>query len=164
MSNYQSANQIISGLWLGNLQSSQDLNFLRKNKISVIINCTKDLSFINIPNVYKYRVPVHDDLTQNEIQSMCQWLNKILPIIDHHHKNGHQILIHCFAGIQRSAIVMLTYLYLYQIKDPVQTLNLIKSKRPIAFTPSMNFIDCFKKRIIESVNVKQNKLHKKYTT
>ena len=145
-SHYDNANQIIPRLWLGNFASSQDTNFIKQNNITVIINCTKDLKFLKHPGIYKYRVPVHDNLEKDEIISMISWIAKILPIIDFHYQKNKVILIHCAAGMQRSAIVMLSYLYVYQTNDAGLALHLIKSRRPIAFTPYMNFKYSFCKK------------------
>ena len=145
------ADQIIPRLWLGNFESSQDEQFLKQNRITVIFNCTKDLPFLKLPGVYKYRVPVHDNLQMSEILSMKDWIEKVVPLIDLHYQKGRSILIHCFAGMQRSAIITLSYLYAYQTKDPGEALYLIKSNRPIAFTPYMNFKLSFCQRFGNSV-------------
>ena len=137
------ANLIIPRLWLGNFESSQNLDFLKKNRITVIVNCSKDLPFLELPGVYKYRVPVHDNLKQEEIIAMIGWIQKIVPLLDEHYQKGRSILIHCAAGMQRSAIVMLSYLYQYHTKSAPRAYNIIKLKRPIAFTPSMNFRNSF---------------------
>jgi dual specificity phosphatase 12 len=134
-----SANQIIPRLWLGDFNSSQDLDFLKKNRIMVIVNCTKDLPFLKLPGIFKYRVPVHDNLEMTEILSMTDWIEKILPLIDHHYQKGRTILIHCAAGMQRSAIITLSYLYNYHTHNAGEALYAIKSRRPIVFTPFMNF-------------------------
>ena len=137
------ANQIIPRLWLGDYESSQDKNFIAKNKISVIINCTKDLPFVSIDKIYKYRVPVHDNLQHEELTSMIYWIGRIVPLLDQHYQSDRTILVHCAAGMQRSAIVVLSYLYQYVTHDASQALSLIKSNRPIAFTPYMNFKPSF---------------------
>ena len=133
------ADQIIPRLWLGNFNSSQDINFIKKNHITVIINCTKDLPFLNLNGIYKYRVPVHDNLQKEEIISMTKWIGKILPIIEEHYKNGRSILIHCAAGMQRSAMIVLSFLYSHYEFDPKTALIKIRIKRPIVFLPYMNF-------------------------
>jgi len=133
------ANQIIPRLWLGNFNSSQDANFLKQNRITVVVNCTKDLPFLKLPGVFKYRVPVHDNLEMVEILSMIGWIEKVLPLIDQHYQKGRTILIHCAAGMQRSAIITLSYLYKYHTHNAGEALYAIKSRRPIAFTPFMNF-------------------------
>jgi len=139
----QNATEILPRLWLGNMEASQDQAFLRKNQITVIINCTKDLPFLPLSGIYKYRVPVNDDLQKTEINAMVGWLDKILPIIHHHYQQGRAILIHCFAGMQRSAIVTYSFLYAYYLRDPKATYNFIRSKRPIVFRPFINFKSSF---------------------
>ncbi len=141
------ADLIIPQIWLGNYESAKDAKFIRDKGITVVVNCTKDLPFLPLPGVYKYRVPVDDNLENSEILSMCQWINRILPIIAEHYQKGRSILIHCYAGMQRSAIVTLLYLYLYQFHDPIKSYDLIRAKRPIAFTPSMNFRHCLLQKI-----------------
>ncbi len=137
------ANLIIPRLWLGDFNSSQNVQFLKDNRITVIINCTKDLPFLQMPGIFKYRVPVHDNLQPEEIKDMGNWIGKILPLISQHYQKGRTILIHCAAGMQRSAIITLSYLYNYHTHDSGEALYIIKSKRPIAFTPYMNFKSSF---------------------
>ena len=140
------ANQIISRLWLGNFNSSQDIDFIKRNNITVVINCSKDLRFFPSSNIYKYRIPIDDNLQITEIVSMTDWIDRILPIIHEHYTEGRVILIHCAAGMQRSAIIMLSYLYRYHTNDAGYALYLIKSQRPIAFVPYMNFKHSFCKK------------------
>jgi protein-tyrosine phosphatase len=137
------ADEIVPRLWLGNFNSSQNIDFIKNHRITVIVNCTKDLPFLSIPGVYKYRVPVHDNLEKKEIYAMSKWINKLLPILAEHYRNGRVILVHCAMGMQRSAIVVLCFLYKYFEYDPKTTLVKIRSRRPIAFTPYMNFSACF---------------------
>jgi len=137
------ADQIVPRLWLGNFKSSQDINFLKNNRITVIINCTKDLPFIDIQGVYKYRVPVDDNLAKEEIVSMAHWITKILPIIANHYQQGRAILIHCAMGMQRSAIVVLCLLYKHFGYEPKAALIKMRIKRPIVFLPYMNFSTSF---------------------
>jgi hypothetical protein len=141
--NWSNANLIIPRLWLGNYESSQDKNFIMRNRITVIINCSKDLPFVKLNGILKYRVPVHDNLDPFEINSMTKWIKKILPIIHYHYQQGRSILVHCAAGMQRSAIVVLSYLHQYHINDPAEALMKVKSKRVIAFMPYMNFKHSF---------------------
>ena len=138
------ADQIIPRLWLGNYNSSQDINFITQNRITVIINCTKDLPFLSLNGVYKYRIPVNDNLQMTEIVAMTKWLGLILPIIEEHYQNGRAILIHCAAGMQRSAIVVLSFLYGHYSLPPKIALYKLRIKRPIVFLPFMNFGTSFR--------------------
>ena len=53
--------EIIPRLWLGDYESSQDMDFLKKNNIKLIINLSKTLDFNDDPNIHKYRIPIHDN-------------------------------------------------------------------------------------------------------
>lgn len=134
----QNANEIIKGLWLGDAVSALDDNFHKVNNISVVVNCSKNIDFN--PNIlYKYLVPVDDNLQADQILLMVKYINKILPIVHEHMKNNRVVLIHCMAGMQRSAIIVLAYLYKYKEQDIYNCINMMKRIRPIVFTPTMNF-------------------------
>ena len=40
--------EILSGLWIGNVNDSYNEEFYRDNLISIVINCTKDQTFLDI--------------------------------------------------------------------------------------------------------------------
>ena len=41
------ADEILPGLWLGNLEASQDTAFLKEKRIDAVFNCTKNLPFVH---------------------------------------------------------------------------------------------------------------------
>jgi len=134
------ANEMIPGIWVGNAEASMDPEFLNKNGIRVIINCTKNLPFTdNKETKYRYRVPVNDNLEKAEIEAMANFLGEIVKVIDTYYRKGHHILIHCAAGIQRSACVFLVYHIQYHSGDFQKSYKLMKSRRPWVFMPMMNF-------------------------
>lgn len=137
-------------MWVGDWVSALDTEFLNQEQISVVINCTTEHKFVEsgmdapiLRKIYKYRIPVDDDLTPGESVAMVQAFKWALPLIHFHRSRGRRILIHCHAGIQRSAIVALAYLYEYCVADVDQAFAILKNARPEVFTPSMNFIDSF---------------------
>ena len=136
---YNNADEIIKNIWLGNYKSAQDYTFIKNNNISVIINCTTDIPFSPLIDIDKYRIPVNDNLKQSEIQKMVTYIKYILPIILLHKRRNNNILIHCYAGIQRSAIIVLSYIYYTNNLNIYDCIKLIKNRRPIAVTPEMNF-------------------------
>jgi protein-tyrosine phosphatase len=126
-------------VWIGNWTSPFDADFIRDNNIDRIINCSKDLQSNGyIPTT---RVPVDDDLSPEEIYNLFYMSNDLIPKIYHHvDELGENILIHCAAGMQRSAAVTAMYLlYSGQVNDYESAISLIRKKRPIAFRPSVNF-------------------------
>jgi hypothetical protein len=138
MDNYQSANEIVERVWLGDYKASQDETFLRANHIDVVINCTKDLPFKMVAPI-QYRVPLDDNLEEVEIRNAALWSYEIAYTIMNHWRKGDRILIHCMAGRQRSACSLAMFLILKEQMTTDQAIGFIRSKRPVAFTPGANF-------------------------
>ena len=149
--NYKDYSKINEYIYLGNIYSSQNLNFIKENNITVIVNCSKNINFINYKNVFKYRVNLDDDLSYNSICLMCFYMRDLIPIINEHINKKHKILIHCRAGMQRSA-AFLAALLMYRYKfSKSEAVKIIKNKRFIAFLPQPNFnlsLDLYEKYII----------------
>lgn len=136
--NSQPANEILPGLWLGNRQASQDTQWLNSNHIVTVFNCTKDIPFaLTIP--YKYRVPVDDNLQAEELRNLELWSQEVVYKVAKERGQGHRMLVHCAAGMQRSAAVVAMFLISQYRCTPEEAIAFIKSRRPIAFYGQANF-------------------------
>ena len=132
------ADQIIPNLWLGNLKAAQDEVFLKNAKIQVVVNCTKDAPFH--PSIRRrYRIPVDDNLQQQEIRNLELWSFEIVYKMLQEYKEGRPIFVHCHAGMQRSPAVVAMFLMTLYRMSADKAKAYIKSKRPIVFFPSANF-------------------------
>jgi len=132
------ADQIIPNLWLGNLRAAQDETFLRNAGIQAVFNCTKDAPFH--PSIRRrYRVPVDDNLQQEEIRNMELWSYEIVYKLINEYKQGRPILVHCHAGMQRSPAVVAMFLMVLYRMSLDQAKAFLKQRRPIVFFPSANF-------------------------
>ena len=136
----ENANLIIPRLWLGNARAALDDDWLRANDITVVFNCTKDIPFSSVPRT-KYRLPVEDNLRDEEIRNMTLWAPETAYKILREYFAGRTILVHCAAGMQRSAaaVAFTLIILMYPIKHE-EIIQFIQSQRPIAFTPSANFL------------------------
>lgn len=132
------AHEILPGLWLGDRQASVDEEFLKQNRIRVVFNCTKDLPFSPLIKE-QYRVPVHDNLEEEEIHNMELWSKEIVYHLLREYKSGKVILVHCMAGRQRSAAVVAMGLIAYLNIHALDAYQYIKDRRPAAFHPRANF-------------------------
>ena len=144
----EDANLIIPRLWLGNARASMDEDFIKRNNINVVFNCTKNLPFSPIIPI-KYRIPVDDNLEEDEIRNMELWSAEIAYKIMTEYSYGKTILVHCAAGMQRSAASVAFMLIAYLKIRALDVMKMIKEKRPIAFYPRANFgrsIDYFDRR------------------
>jgi predicted protein tyrosine phosphatase len=138
---WDNAHLILPRLWLGNKKAAHDTDFLRSQKISMVVNCTKDIEFSEAPSVrIRMRVPVHDNLQASEIQNLARWSPEIIYKVIHAWNQGHTILIHCYAGVQRSAAVMAMTLIALRQMTSDSAIKFIRACRPIAFFPAVNFI------------------------
>lgn len=136
---------IVKGLYLGDMTAAESRSFLTSNKIRLVINVTKD-----IPHHYKeklkcieyVRFPISDNLKQNELDRMEQYLpcavEMIHKSVDIEQKN---VFVHCWAGRQRSAVCIAAYLVKYRKMTPSGAIKAILRKRPEAFHfgQSINF-------------------------
>lgn len=132
------ADEILPGLWLGNSQASQDEVFLNTHGINTVFNCTKNLPFH--PHIHnRYRVPIDDNLQEEEIRNLELWSYEVIYKLIREMKKGNPVLVHCAAGMQRSAATVAMYLVATQGMNWDQAYRHIKQRRAIAFFPVANF-------------------------
>jgi protein-tyrosine phosphatase len=82
---------------------------------------------------------VDDNLEPDEIYNMAQWAPEIIYNVLKEYNAGHTILIHCFAGMQRSAAIVAMTLIALKHMTTDTAIAAIKEKRRIAFYPGANF-------------------------
>lgn len=134
----ESATLIVPRIWLGDRHASSDQRFIEENHIGVVFNCTKDLPFYNYA-LRQYRLPVDDNLKDHEIRNMEKWAPEAVYKVVAEYNRGENILIHCYAGMQRSAaLVAMTCIVLFN-ETADEAIDFIRSKRDIAFFPGENF-------------------------
>lgn len=137
-----SANEIIPNLWLGDHVAAQSSEFFNRMNIQLIVNCSKDIPFSeDLPKgCKKIRIPVHDNLKEEEINHLSEWSFKIITNIWDEYKQGKPVFIHCYAGVQRSAAVVAMFLIFYFRCSVDEAVKKIRQRRPIAFQPKINFL------------------------
>ena len=139
------AHEILPGLWLGNRTASQDRNWLQQNQITTVFNCTKDIPFLQGgPLTHFYRIPLDDNLEPDEIRNLELWSWEVAYKIQKERAQGNRILVHCAAGMQRSAASIAIYLIAIYRCTTDEAIAFIKSKRPIAFYSGANFYGSIK--------------------
>lgn len=131
-----SQNEIIENLWLGDSLSSLDNNFLQNKNIKMILNCTKDLPFTDL-DIKKIRIPIEDNRSNESNEILLEKFNEYYDLIDNNLNNG--ILIHCYAGCQRSATLVALYLMRKNKIPFADAKKIIRLKRHFAFFPRINF-------------------------
>lgn len=133
------AHEIIPRIWLGNRRAALDTNWLQQKHINVVMNCTKDIDFAEDTPRRLYRIPIDDSLRDKDIDFLSTASEEVAYTLLREYKSGSIILVHCAAGMQRSAASVAMLLMTLNRWRAKQAVVYIKSKRPIAFTPGINF-------------------------
>jgi len=114
------------------------------NKFDLIINCTSDM---REPKQYKQfiRLPINDD--PNDTENAFSIINKtgVLTIIDAAISSGQHVLVHCYAGEQRSCTIVACYLIRYQGMTPTKAVMYIQERHECAFNGGTNLIELLEK-------------------
>jgi len=118
--------EIISGLWIGNIDMMYNKTFLNDNQITLIFNCTREYKFSDVPTIQNIRIPLSDNL-MNNIDQLRSHKDKILSYIDRSLET-HNILLCCYDGITNSPFIVSLYLLTYGgiAKDMIK--KIIQSK------------------------------------
>lgn len=127
------ADEILPGIWLGDMNAAKDASFFKKFNIKAVINCTPDVPCA-MPGVDYLQVKIDDSLQKKDIDKMKQAIPVAVSFLHQKHDiEKKTILIHCHAGMQRSATIVTAYLCKYYNLTLDQAINHILSRRRLAF-------------------------------
>ena len=120
--------EVISGIWVADVDILYSNRFYKDNLIEIVINCTYDYSFPDNDSIQKIRVPVTEQLKKDgDFDKLNSSLTKILKFI-HDNTITKNILLVCYDGKNVSALLVALYLIKYG-KVKIQNINsLMKSK------------------------------------
>lgn len=128
---------ILPFLYLGNEQDAQDLDAMQRLNIGYVINVTTHLPLFHYEKgllSYK-RLPATDSNKQN----LRQYFEEAFEFIEEAHQCGKGLLIHCQAGVSRSATIVIAYLMKHTRMTMTDAYKFVKGKRPI-ISPNLNFM------------------------
>lgn len=133
-----SLDEIIDGLYLGNIFSPRNGRTLKEANIKYILSVTHDT--ISLPNDHEIiahrRIEV-EDYGDVDILEHFEEANKF---IDTALLSGSSILVHCVQGASRSASFVAAYLMQKRGWSRDETLQFMRSKRP-AVNPNQGFLE-----------------------
>lgn len=101
--------EIISGIWISDINGSFDNNFLKDNDISILINCTLNYGFPDL-NLKKLRIPLSSNLTPSkDLLLLKKNKDKIINYIFENIEFSN-ILIYCYDGLLISPLIVSLFL------------------------------------------------------
>jgi atypical dual specificity phosphatase len=115
--------EIIDNLYLGDKYDAESM-IPEKEKWNVkIITCAQELGYMDCD----YFISLYDDENNNIMASLDEGAD----IIENNLKKGNRVLVHCMAGVSRSATVITYYLMKYKKMKFSEAYNHVKKIRPI---------------------------------
>jgi predicted protein tyrosine phosphatase len=124
-------------LWIGSKADSMNMKAAQRHHIGLVVNCTRDLPF-SVPGVKRVRVPIDDMPDENP--TFLKALPRAVRAIDLALSQGQGVLVHCYAGISRSASVVAAFLMARDGLTPAQAMARIRKAKPETFRPRANFL------------------------
>ncbi|VDM94311.1 unnamed protein product [Onchocerca ochengi] len=110
------------------------LEKLRQKKISCIVNATVEEPSTHIPGIDYLRISIEDSPYAKIDQYFDIVADKIKSVKD----RGGRTLVHCVAGVSRSATLCMIYLVKHERMSLRQAYHFVKSARPVV-KPNIGF-------------------------
>lgn len=137
-------NKITSRIFLGNIKAAKDKQFFKDNKITAVLNCSKEIPnyFQNSSHIEYMRIPVDDSLKQKDFDLMFEFTPAAVEFINKHtNVQKNNIFIHCHMGRQRSVCCLVNFMVSKCGFTPQEACKMVLKKRPEAFHfgESLNF-------------------------
>ncbi|XP_066998079.1 dual specificity protein phosphatase 10 isoform X2 [Anabrus simplex] len=132
----QPASRVLPFLYLGNQHDAADLACLRALGVTRVLNVTSHLpGYHEACGITYKQLPASDSGHQN----LKQYFEEAFDFIEEARKSGTSVLVHCQAGISRSATIAIAYVMKHKLLSMVEAYKLVKSARPI-ISPNLNFM------------------------
>lgn len=128
-------NEIIPNLYLGSLRDATDVEQLKKNRIQYVVS-VHDLTARHPAHEHLKVLKIQlSDCSSSDISSHFATTNRFI----HAARMKHAaVLVHCLAGVSRSATVVAAYLITACDMSFLSALSLIAKKRPV-INPNFGF-------------------------
>uniref|UniRef100_A0A6A7G074 protein-tyrosine-phosphatase n=1 Tax=Hirondellea gigas TaxID=1518452 RepID=A0A6A7G074_9CRUS len=131
-----SVTQVLPYLYLGNAKDSQNIELLQALGVSRVLNVTSRVpGYREETGVLCKTLPALD----NGHQNLRQYFPEAIAFIDCCKYSGHRVLVHCQAGISRSATIVIAYLMHTNREPMIEAYKAVKSLRSI-ISPNLNFM------------------------
>uniref|UniRef100_A0AAV2IW50 Dual specificity phosphatase 16 n=1 Tax=Knipowitschia caucasica TaxID=637954 RepID=A0AAV2IW50_KNICA len=138
--------RILSHLYLGCQRDVLNKELMQQNEIAYVLNASNTCPKPDfIPESHFLRVPVNDSFCEK----ILPWLDRSVEFIEKAKACNAHVLVHCLAGISRSATIAIAYIMMRMNMSLDEAYRFVKEKRP-TISPNFNFLGQlldFEKRI-----------------
>lgn len=127
--------EILPYLFLGSCSHSSDLQGLQACGITAVLNVSASCPN-HFEDLFRYKsIPVED----NQMVDISAWFQEAIGFIDSVKNNGGRVLVHCQAGISRSATICLAYLIQSHRVRLDEAFDFVKQRRGV-ISPNFSFM------------------------
>lgn len=138
--------RILPHLYLGCQRDVLNQDLMQQNDIVYVLNASNTCPKPDfIPEARFLRVPVNDSFCEK----ILPWLDRSVDFIEEAKACNARVLVHCLAGISRSATIAIAYIMKRMDMPLDEAYRFVKEKRP-TISPNFNFLGQlldFEKRI-----------------
>lgn len=139
--------EIIEGVWLGNANDAMDIEQLRAYNIGSVVNCASN-STLTCRDYYPEDI-VYNGLECEDSDSydiLGKHHKEFIEMMDVSEREKRSVLVHCVAGINRSACLLISYMIARKKYSLIDAIKHCYERRPIILTNShfvYSLIDMF---------------------
>ncbi|XP_004704527.1 dual specificity protein phosphatase 2 [Echinops telfairi] len=127
--------EILPYLYLGSCSHSSDLQGLQACGITAVLNVSASCPN-HFEGLFRYKsIPVED----NQMVDISAWFQEAIGFIDSVKTSGGRVLVHCQAGISRSATICLAYLMQSRRVPLDEAFDYVKQRRAV-ISPNFSFM------------------------
>ncbi|XP_042745692.1 dual specificity protein phosphatase 16 [Lagopus leucura] len=128
--------RILPHLYLGCQRDVLNKEMIQQNDIGYVLNASNTCPKPDfIPESHFLRVPVNDSFCEK----ILPWLDKSVDFIEKAKASNGRVLVHCLAGISRSATIAIAYIMKRMDMSLDEAYRFVKEKRP-TISPNFNFL------------------------
>ncbi|XP_006031853.1 dual specificity protein phosphatase 16 [Alligator sinensis] len=128
--------RILPHLYLGCQRDVLSKELMQQNDIGYVLNASNTCPKPDfIPESHFLRVPVNDSFCER----ILPWLDKSVDFIEKAKASNGRVLVHCLAGISRSATIAIAYIMKRMDMSLDEAYRFVKEKRP-TISPNFNFL------------------------
>ncbi|CUA73808.1 hypothetical protein RSOLAG22IIIB_01325 [Rhizoctonia solani] len=129
-----SMDEVIENLWVGDFGAATSIELLEMAGVKYVVSCMRGKVRVH-ETMRRHQIPLDD----TEEQDVLAYLPATIAFIQKSLASGDGVLIHCMAGMSRSATIAAAYLMYSQGLDPTGALELIREVRP-TIQPNPSFL------------------------
>ncbi|TNN59814.1 Dual specificity protein phosphatase 8 [Liparis tanakae] len=128
--------RILPHLYLGSQKDVLNKDLMAQNGITYVLNASNTCPKPDfISESHFMRIPVND----NYCEKLLPWLDKTNEFIDKAKVSNCRVIVHCLAGISRSATIAIAYIMKTMDLSSDDAYRFVKDRRP-SISPNFNFL------------------------